>query len=188
MARPKNEKNRNRILEAAIRLIAQHGLTASTAAIAKKAKVANGSLFVHFETKTELINATYLLLKDELNLAVLKDLPATADVAIQFHHIWNQWIDWGTSQPSRRSTLAQLSVSDKITEKSRTISSYQSAVGVSIVRQITSNGALKDSSIEFVGNIIDSFVGATIDYIVRHPTKKNSHRKAAFEALLKALQ
>jgi AcrR family transcriptional regulator len=188
MARPKNAEMRRAILEASIGLIAEHGLNASTAVIAKQAGVAHGSLFSHFETKGDLINAVYLVLKSELNEAVLHDLPKTSNARQRFHHLWSQWIDWGSSQPLRRRALAQLSVSDQITEKSKAASFERAAVGISIVREVTDLGVLKDQPIEFVGSLIDAFVGATIDAVIRNPKQASTYRECAFEALWKALK
>jgi AcrR family transcriptional regulator len=56
MPRPKSDKKRSAILEAATRIIVTQGLSASTAGIANAAGVANGTLFTYFETKTDLFN------------------------------------------------------------------------------------------------------------------------------------
>lgn len=51
MPRPRSDKKRNAILEAATRVIVTEGLSAPTMGIAKEAGGANGSLFTYFETK-----------------------------------------------------------------------------------------------------------------------------------------
>ena len=60
MARPKSEDKRIAIIAATIHMIAEQGLGAPTAAIAKVAGVAEGTLFKYFATKDELLNAAYL--------------------------------------------------------------------------------------------------------------------------------
>lgn len=60
MARPKSEDKKQALLEAATQAIAQSGIAASTAVIARNAGVAEGTLFRYFATK------------DELNMAVLQ--------------------------------------------------------------------------------------------------------------------
>ncbi len=66
MARPKSEDKKLALLEAATTAIAQSGIAASTAVIARNAGVAEGTLFRYFATKDELINELYLHLKHSL--------------------------------------------------------------------------------------------------------------------------
>jgi AcrR family transcriptional regulator len=63
VARRRSEGKGSLILEAATRVLATEGLSATTASIAREAGVANGSLFMYFETKTELFNQLYVRLK-----------------------------------------------------------------------------------------------------------------------------
>lgn len=51
MARPKSEDKKQALLEAATQAIAQSGIAASTAVIARNAGVAEGTLFRYFATK-----------------------------------------------------------------------------------------------------------------------------------------
>ena len=76
MPRPRSDKKRNALLEAATRIIVTQGLSAPTAGIAKEAGIPNGSLFTYFATKTELLNQLYLELKSEMAATALKGLPA----------------------------------------------------------------------------------------------------------------
>ena len=63
MARPKSDDKRNAILAAATQVVAEQGVGAPTATIAKVAGVAEGTLFTYFATKDELLNRLYLELK-----------------------------------------------------------------------------------------------------------------------------
>lgn len=187
MARPKSDEKRKAILEAAIEVIASQGLAASTATIAKQAGVAHGSLFKYFETKVDLINAVFLLLKEDLNDAVLEHLPDTSDTRLQFQHLWKQWMHWGASNPARRRALAQLSVSDQITEKSRSLSFERAAVGIDIVLRAASVGLFAKQSIGFVATIVEAVAGATIDRMILEPEQAESCCDISFNALWKAL-
>ena len=174
-------------MEAAISIIAEQGLAASTAVIAKQAGVAQGSVFTYFPTKANLLNAVYLQLKSDLNGVVLEHLPKVTDTRVQLYHLWARWIDWGTSNPSRRRALAQLSVSDLITHASRDASIEQAAVGIGIVRRAIAEGSLRDQSIDFVAALIDALAGTTIDQMLREPETAEAHRDVVFEALWKAI-
>src|SRR6202034_2666747 len=83
MPRPRSDKKRSAILEAATRVIVTQGLSAPTMVIAKEAGVANGSLFTYFETKTDLFNQLYLELKMEMASGAI-NLPVEAEVREQF--------------------------------------------------------------------------------------------------------
>jgi AcrR family transcriptional regulator len=53
-------EKRSAILEAAAHVFVAEGLSAPTAGIAKAAGVANGSLFIYFETKADLLIIGFL--------------------------------------------------------------------------------------------------------------------------------
>jgi AcrR family transcriptional regulator len=60
---------RDRLIRASIGIVAREGLAAATtAAIAQKAGVAEGTLYRHFESKDDLLIAAYRQLKDEVFL------------------------------------------------------------------------------------------------------------------------
>src|ERR1700761_1611169 len=118
MARPKSDDKRNAILDAAVRIIAAEGLSASTAAIAKAAGISNGSLFTYFETKAELLNQLYVELKGEMAAAAMQGLPQDGDIHARTRHMWMHWLRWTTTFPDKRRALVQLGVSADLTPES----------------------------------------------------------------------
>lgn len=101
MARPKSEDKKQALLEAATQAIAQSGIAASTAVIARNAGVAEGTLFRYFATKDELINTLYLHLKQDLCQSMIMELDRSiTDAKMMTRFIWNSYISWG-SEPSR---------------------------------------------------------------------------------------
>ena len=74
---------------AATELIAERGLGTSTADIAKHAGISNGSVFTYFETKTELFNAIYSELKENLIETVLAAIPNDQDEKSQLRCFWS---------------------------------------------------------------------------------------------------
>jgi len=97
VARPKSEDKRNAILNTAIRLFAERGLTAApTSEISKQAGVAEGTLFTYFKTKDDLINALYREIKLELADAMMSDFPRKKNVRTRLQvfalaGLWDQW-------------------------------------------------------------------------------------------------
>src|SRR6202795_2431622 len=113
MARPKSEDKRNAILDAATRLFAERGLTAApTSEISKLAGVAEGTLFTYFETKDDLINALYREIKLELADAMMSDFPRKKNIRTRLRHVWDRYVNWGVANPTPRTGLAQLTVSE----------------------------------------------------------------------------
>src|SRR6202035_4599125 len=119
MARPLSEDKRTAILEATTEVVAMLGVSAPTAKIAKGAGVAEGTLFTYFATKDELLNRLYLELKLELSEAMLPAAGRSSDARTRLRLGWQQYVRWGVTYPEKRKVLAQLGVSDRITEQTK---------------------------------------------------------------------
>lgn len=66
---PAGQATRERLMRAAITIVAREGLAAATtAAIAAEASVAEGTLYRHFESKDDLLIAAYRQLKTEVSI------------------------------------------------------------------------------------------------------------------------
>lgn len=187
MARPRSEEKRSAILAAAATLVAEHGLGAATAEIAKVAQVPHGSVFTYFGTKSALLNELYVELKTELSEAILGGMPAGSDVRGQLYHLWTCWVEWGVSNPSKRRALAQLGVSDEITQASRKVSATVASRAVEIVDHARSVGPLRNAPLAYVGALVETMAGTTIDFIIQDPGNAEHVRTAGFEALWSAL-
>jgi AcrR family transcriptional regulator len=187
MARPRSEEKRNAILEAAMDLVAEQGLGAATAEIAKRAQVPHGSVFTYFPTKAELFNALYVELKTDLSETIMAAMPSDETTRDQLRHLWVSWTDWGVSHPSRRRVLAQLAVSDLITDISRKAAGDVAGRAVDVVMRASAQGALKGAPVAYVGALVETMVGATIDFMIRERGHAHAMRDAGFEALWKAL-
>ncbi|MFW2383208.1 MAG: TetR/AcrR family transcriptional regulator [Acidimicrobiales bacterium] len=90
-------------------LVAENGFHgASMGAVAKEAGVATGTAYVHYESKEELVYATYLELKAELGTAVLADFRETDEPAERWRHLLTKAYDFMAQQPERARFLSQL--------------------------------------------------------------------------------
>lgn len=144
MARPKSEDKKQALLEAATQAIAQSGIAASTAVIARNAGVAEGTLFRYFATKDELINTLYLHLKQDLCQSMIMELDRSiTDAKMMTRFIWNSYISWGLNHPARHRAIRQLAVSEKLTKESNcacgradaiTVSAFSSLIFLPITR------------------------------------------------------
>src|SRR5215467_13328970 len=112
MARPKSPEKRSAILQAAVHEIAEAGLGAPTARIARRAGIAEGTLFTYFATKEELLNQLYLELKVEVYKRLNTGFPHKANLERRAWHVWSSYLDWAIEFPEKRKVSVQLNVSD----------------------------------------------------------------------------
>ena len=102
--------DRPKAIRAALRdLVAERGFHgASMAAVASHAGVATGTAYVHYESKDELVYATYLEIKQELGTAVLADLDLGAGPFERYRHLFIEAYRFLAEQPARAGFLTQL--------------------------------------------------------------------------------
>lgn len=187
MPRAKSDDKRSAILSAAVRLIATDGLGVATAAIAKEARISNGSLFTYFETKAELFNELYLELKSEMAMAALKGFPPDAPLRDQFFHVWSNWTGWALKNRHKRRVLAHLGVSDDITAASR-VAGHKIMAGIAeLMERSRANGPLRDAPFAFVGTIMNSMAEATMDFMTQDPANADKSSALGFDALWRAI-
>jgi AcrR family transcriptional regulator len=183
MARPKSEDKRNAILDAATRLFAERGLTAApTSEISQQAGVAEGTLFTYFKTKDDLINALYREIKLELADAMMSDFPRKKKVSIKLRHVWDRWVNWGIANPKQRKVLAQLTVSEVLTQESRDAGSapfveFQSMIRDAIEQRLFRN----DVPVELISRSLAALVEATTDLTVSNRSKAKQYRDSGFQ-------
>jgi AcrR family transcriptional regulator len=183
MARPKNEDRRNAIMAAATRVIAAQGLSAPTALIAKEAGISNGSLFTYFDTKADLLNQLYVELKTETALAALAGIPTEKDIRDQMASMWSGSLRWAVAAPDKRRTLAQLTVSDEITETSRA-TGQRAMAGVSeVLARCRKNGPMRAAPFGLVVGLLNAAMDATVNFVLQDPANAKSHSRAGFEAV-----
>src|SRR5580700_1443302 len=119
MARARSSKKRGAIVRAAAQEIAEVGLGAPTAKIARRAGVAAGTLFLYFANKEELLNELYIELKSETYKKVNANFPRKGSLERRARHIWSSYLDWAIEFPEKRKVSMQLNVSDLITSEAR---------------------------------------------------------------------
>jgi AcrR family transcriptional regulator len=187
MARPKSDDKRNAILTAATQVVAEQGIGAPTATIAKVAGVAEGTLFTYFVTKDELLNRLYLELKSELSEAMLPPASESSDARERLRLGWQQYVRWGVSYPKKRKVLAQLGVSDRITEQSKAAGMRAFTEINAMLQESIASGALRDRPPAFVGAIMASLAETTMDFMARDPAHADAYAMSGFEAFWNAI-
>lgn len=187
MARPRSPERRDAILSAAASVIAAEGLGAATAAIAKRAGVSNGSLFLYFDTKTALLNELYVVLKTEMGEAAAAGLPATGEPRERLRHLWTQWLRWATNNPEKRRALAQLEVADEITPESHQIVREVQGGMAELLEKCREGGPMHDVPLSFVLSLTGAIADTTMDVMIREPQEADPRSEVAFEAVWRVI-
>jgi AcrR family transcriptional regulator len=187
MALPRSEDKRAAILKAATETVAMLGVSAPTAKIAKGAGVAEGTLFTYFSNKDELLNQLYLELKMDLRDAMMTGYPAAKSLVDRSRHIWDRYIGWGSAHPSKRRTVRQLAVSDRITEECKKLVGAAFEEFNDMMRECAAGGAMRHQSPAFATAIMCAIADTTMDFIAREPGEAKRYTKAGFEAFWKAV-
>ncbi|HEY3599152.1 MAG TPA: TetR/AcrR family transcriptional regulator [Paraburkholderia sp.] len=187
MARPRSEDKRNAILAAAIQVIAEQGIGAPTARIAKLAGAAEGTLFTYFDTKDDLLNQLYLEIKAELREVMMTQYPKAGSLQARARHVWQKYVDWGVAQPEKRRTMAQLTVSGRISEQAKTAGMQAFADVNLLVQESITKGVLRDHPPAFVSAIMGSLAETTMDFMARDPAHADRYRNSGFDAFWRAI-
>jgi AcrR family transcriptional regulator len=113
---------RQRLLNAAIHLFHARGFwDTPTALVAREAGVANGTLFNYFPSKSSLVDAVYLSLKQDWADYMLapEGNQAGMDLRQQMRWFWRRAIDWALNHPDRYALLMQMKISEHISDGTR---------------------------------------------------------------------
>jgi AcrR family transcriptional regulator len=187
MARHLSEKKRAAILDAATGAIASFGIGAATANIAKDAGVADGTLFIYFPTKDDLLNQLFLHLKADLREAVKVGYPTDGSVRDQFRHFWNQYIEWGVRFPEKHHAICQLGVSAKLTQETRKSAWVIFNDVEEMIVEGFRSGVLRKQPAEFLGRIMDTIAGIVLETTVKEPSKLKEYKLLGWNALWGAI-
>ncbi len=190
MARPKSPEKRDAILNAAAEEIADAGLGVATARIARRAGIAEGTLFTYFPTKDDLLNALYLELKKEGYLHIDQGFPLKGSLEQRTHHVWSSYIAWVIDSPAKRRTMAQLTVSEVITAETRAEASAGRVEVERMLSELTERTTLRNLPKGFAAVLMLSMQEATLDFISKAPTKAKKQQliEAGFAAFWRAIR
>lgn len=186
MARPLSEEKRTQLILSAIDCIDEHGLSASTAMIAKTAGVSAGSLFTYFHSKDELINTVYAHIMGEIADVVMADFPKNAPFFTQLEHWWHHYVDWGVANPKLRQVAKQIALSVHLT--TQTVQQVQAVYGE--MWQIFQHEIDKNrfyAPLEFSVTMMQQMAEATILYIIANPAEADKSKQTGLAMVKRAI-
>lgn len=169
----KNIKN-ERILEAAIKLLAEQGSGVPTAKIAQEAAVSNGTLFNYYPTKQTLLDGVYLSIKKDVSIQVInqvaKDITNISDLIL---YLWQQYISWAMANPLKQQVASllrsSLVISDEATASVDEIFRFINTK----LEEAQNSQSIRDMPTEFLCEIADAQMQATI----RHARVNNFNQQ-----------
>ncbi len=187
MARPLSPEKRSALLQSAKLTIAEQGVLASTASIARRAGVAEGTLFTYFENKETLFQELYLHLKAELAETMMPGYPDQATCRQQLEHIFQQYVSWGLADMPGRLAIERLAASGLLLEATRQGGMEPFMPVSQMMEEAVRSGVLVNAPIAFLYAIIEQIADITIDYVSKDPEDAEQHRERGFQASWRAV-
>ncbi len=187
MARPLSEEKRDAILAAAVVAVAALGVSAPTAKIAAGARLGEGTLFSYFPTKDALLNALYLMLKQDLGAALAAGFQSGTDFTGRWRRVWDCYVDWGAANAAKRNALRQLQVSDRITAAGKAAAAQATQDIAAALFDGFKTGLLRKQPPEFVAGIFEALAEMTLDFVAREPHRLEHYKTVGFQALWRAI-
>jgi AcrR family transcriptional regulator len=186
LARPRSDKKRKAILDAAVDLFADRGIGyVPTSAISSAAGVAEGTLFTYFKTKDELLNELYREVRQEIDRE-MAGFPFTADVRTRLRFVWDRFLDLAERSPKRLKVQQQLRSSGRLLKESEA----PNMVLKELLRASSEGaelGGLKGASPEYLVLMFRAQAEATAEFIAAHKEMKSESRELGFKLVWRAL-
>jgi AcrR family transcriptional regulator len=184
MARKPSPERRQAFLDAALRLFVQKGVQhTSTAAIAKEAGSAAGTLFLYFPTRQDLINELVLQIGRQQSEYIYSRLGPDLSPRDAFLAIWDGSVRWFMGNMAAFSYIRQVRDSGLIdAEVVRGSEQYLQYYFEAIQRGYAA-GVIKPYPIELIGNILYHDIAAVMDLIKAQPDagKQETYIELGFE-------
>jgi len=182
------KSKRTRILDGALALFTINGFHGTTtAAIAREANVATGTLFHHFETKEGLIEALYFEVKKEFAQALLqKNDPLSV---LPLTDIWVNGVTWLVSQPQKMAFILLCSHSLYFDKKIQ-LAIWQEVLGffTQLLNAGINNGTIKDLPIPYLLTTCESILLSTASYVYALPAvEQNTAINSSINVIVDAI-
>jgi AcrR family transcriptional regulator len=163
------------LLEAAIKLFVERGLHATpTSAISKEAGVSTGILFHYFNTKDDLIDELYVLIKKEFTSAVLKDVDLIQSDFGKLRLIWSNSWSWAVDNNLKYRYLLQVdntNCAERVKTHPDIISKYE--LFNNFIQSYIDKQLIKNIDVTFLMSSMFGLITSMVTYINLHPQKRN---------------
>ena len=172
MVRKLSPEKRETFLNTALKLFARNGVNStSTAAIAREAGTAAGTLFLYFPTKQDLIDTLVIQISKEQAELIESRLDLTRPAQENFRIIWQGSIDWFRENPDAYQYTLQVRDAGMI--DAAVVGESQRYLGYyfTVIEKALAEKAIKPYPFELIGNILYQQIVGVMDLIRRQPEK-----------------
>lgn len=182
MARARSPEKRLALLQSAVRVIAEVGLGASTASIAKGAGLAEGTMFIYFSSKEQLFNELYLELKTEAFSRIYAEFPHDSGLRERARHVWTRYLRWAMEKPEERKVSLLLNLSPVISPETRKQVHAERCHVSRTMDELGKHGAFQHLPQGFASAAMTAMQEAVMDMAAKKPRQKTSLIEQGFEA------
>jgi len=170
MIRKLNPDKRERFLDTALELFVTNGVqNTSTAAIAREAGTASGTLFLYFPTKQDLIDELILKISREQSGQIKAELDEALSARETFSVIWDGVIQWFREHLEAYQYVQQVRDTGLISENAvRESNQYLDYYYIAIQKGL-SEGAIKPYPVELTGELLYRNIIAVMNLIKMQP-------------------
>jgi AcrR family transcriptional regulator len=163
-------------------------LGAATAKIAKRAGVAEGTLFTYFANKDELLNELYVELKLEVYGRLNANFPHKANVERRAWHVWSSFTDWAIEFPQKRKVSNQLNLSDVVTAETRSRMAEKGGMIDALFAELGNRETLRGLPSGFAAAAMSAMQEATMDFIAKSSRQRKALTERGFELFWRAVR
>ena len=170
MVRELSDDKRERLLVAALRLFAAHGIQdTSTAEIAKEAGVASGTLFLYFPTKQHLVNELVILVSKQEAEHINHLLNPSLSVRDTFFAIWDGSIRWLLENPEVFQYSLHVRHSGLVSEAATLESGKYFGFYYETIQRGLQEGIIKTYPIDLIGGFLYQDIVAVMNHMRTQP-------------------
>ena len=170
MARKPSPERRAQFLDAALKLFVNNGVqNTSTAAIAREAGSAAGTLFIYFPTKQDLIHELVLQISREQSAYMKGILEPDLSVRDIFYTIWAGSIRWFLENMDAYLYTQQIRDSGSISEEVVQETAKQLDYYFAAIQKGFAAGVIKPYPVELIGGILYQDIVAVMNLIRAEP-------------------
>jgi len=160
---------RDQIMTAALGLFIENGFDKTpTSAISKAAGVATGTLFHHFKTKEDLINALYEETKFSLRDLLAPALMGQTDIKQIHHDLWFMMLAWTLENPEKYRFLHQFGESALISANTREKTQEAFSDFCSLVETAIEKGIFRPLPVDMCMGLMSSHLYASSNYLLEN--------------------
>ena len=167
LVKPKDDEKLKAIARATFDLVGQTGLSGLTMpAIARRAGVATGTLYVYFKSKDELLTALYEQAKTATAARVMAGDDPSAPLRSRFQRMWRNLLDNRLAHAAEMVFMEQYINSPWYSEASRTLSARLIRDWLDVIESAKAQQVIKDVPTPLLVNAFAGSVRETAQLIL----------------------